>query len=82
MTAKERLHQALNTMTEEEAGAALHTLAKASGDPVAWMLNRAPVDDEPEMDEERRAVAEARADHERGIGPVPLNNVNVEFGIR
>jgi len=48
MTAKERLRQALDTMTEEEAGAALRTLADASGDPVAWMLDHAPIDDEPE----------------------------------
>jgi hypothetical protein len=26
-------------------------------DPVAWMLDHAPLDDEPETDAERRAVA-------------------------
>jgi hypothetical protein len=82
MTAKERLRQALDTMTEEEAGEALRTLAEASGDPVAWMLDHAPIDDEPETNEERQAVAEARADRERGIEPIPLEDVKAEFGIR
>ncbi len=43
------------------------------------MLDHAPLDDEPETDEERRAVAEARADRERGIEPVPLETVIAEF---
>jgi hypothetical protein len=82
MTVKERLRQAVDAMTDEEAAAALRTLAETSGDPVAWMLEHAPVDDEPESDEERRAVAEARADRERGVGPVPLEDVLAEFDAR
>ncbi len=79
MTIKERLHEAVETMTDEEATAALRTLAEASGDPVAWTLDHAPLDDEPETDEERRAVAGARADRERGVMPVPLEDVLAEF---
>lgn len=79
VTVKERLHHAVESMTDEEARAALRTLADASGDPVAWMLDHAPIDDEPETDEERQAVAEARADRERGIKPVPLDDVLAEF---
>jgi hypothetical protein len=79
MTVKERLHNAVEAMTDEEADAALRTLAEASGDPVAWMLDHAPLDDEPETEQERRAVAEARADRERGIKPVPLESVLSEF---
>jgi hypothetical protein len=79
VTVKERLHNAVETMTDDEARAALRTLANASGDPVAWMLDHAPLDDEPETDEERRAVAEAHADRERGIEPVPLESVLAEF---
>jgi len=79
MTIKERLHQAVDTMTDEEAHVALRTLADASGDPVAWMLDHAPTDDEPESDEERDAVADARADRERGIAPVALDDVIVEL---
>jgi len=80
MTIKERLHQAVDTMTDEEASAALRTLAEASGDPVAWTLNHAPLDDEPETDEERHAVADVHADRERGIKPIPLEDLRAEFG--
>lgn len=79
MTVKERLHNAVETMTDEEASSALRTLAEASGDPVAWMLDHAPLDDESETEEERRAVAEARADRERGVEPLPLDRVLAEF---
>lgn len=79
MTVKERLHHAVEAMSDDEAREALRTLADASGDPVAWMLDHAPPDDEPETDEERRAVAEARADRARGIAPVPLEDVLAEF---
>jgi hypothetical protein len=79
MTVKERLHTAVDAMSDEEAQAALRTLAESSGDPVAWMLDHAPLDDEPETEGERRAIAEAHADRERGIQPVPLESVIAEF---
>jgi len=79
VTGKQRLQHAVESMTDEEARVALRTLADASGDPVAWMLDHAPFDDEPETDEERGAVAEARADRERGIYPAPLDDVLAEF---
>lgn len=71
MTAKEHRHLVVDTMTEEEAGTALRTLAEASGDPVAWMLNHAPIDDEPETDH-CASAAPSR----------PLDDVKAEFGIR
>jgi hypothetical protein len=37
-------------MSDEEARVALRTLAQSSGDPVAWMLDHAPLDDEPETE--------------------------------
>ncbi|ADB49282.1 hypothetical protein Cwoe_0849 [Conexibacter woesei DSM 14684] len=43
------------------------------------MLDNAPIDDEPETEEERRAVAEVRADRARGIGPLPLEDALAEF---
>jgi len=46
------------------------------------MLDNAPLDDEPETDDERRAVALARADRARGIEPVPLDEVLREFNPR
>jgi hypothetical protein len=79
VTIKGRLHQAVDTMSDEEARAALRTLAEASGDPVAWTLDHAPLDDESETVEERQAVADARDERARGIQPVPLEDVLAEF---
>lgn len=50
MSVKERLHAAVDAMSEPEAAAALQSLATASGDPVAWMLDHAP-GEAPEADE-------------------------------
>jgi hypothetical protein len=54
-------------------------MPQSQPDPVAEMLDSAPLDDEPETDAERRAVALARADRARGIEPVPLDEVLREF---
>lgn len=66
MTVKERLHDAVETMSDDEARAALRTLADASGDPVAWMLNHAPLDDEPYTGDDRAASEEGWAAYQRG----------------
>jgi len=44
------------------------------------VLDHAPLDDEPESDDERQAVASSRADRERGIKPVPPEDALGEFG--
>jgi hypothetical protein len=45
------------------------------------MLDNAPIDDEPETQEEHHAVAEVHADRARGIEPVPFEDVLAEFGL-
>jgi len=50
MSVKERLRAAVEAMSGPEAAAALQSLATASGDPVAWMLDHAP-SEAPETDE-------------------------------
>lgn len=50
MSVKERLHAAVEAMSEPEAAAVLRSLATKSGDPVAWMLDHAP-SEAPEIDE-------------------------------
>lgn len=73
----------LHASTDEGTAASDGPLAlrgeRSHTDPVAWMADHAPLDDEPETDEERQAVAEARADRERGIKPVPLEDILAEF---
>jgi hypothetical protein len=61
MTVKERLHQLVDGLPEED----LHTAARvlealrATSDPVTRALNNAPPDDEPYTEQEQAAVAEA-----------------------
>jgi hypothetical protein len=43
-------------------------------DPVRWMLDNAPIDDEPETEEERHAIVEVRADRARGVQPIPFED--------
>ncbi len=62
MTVKEALHHIIDGMPEAQAARLLETLE----DPVARSLALAPIDDEPETDEERAAVAEGIAALERG----------------
>lgn len=70
-----------NTDAVERAAATRNTrpMQESSHDPVTWMLDNAPLDDEPETDAERRAVALAHADRARGIEPAPLDDVLREF---
>lgn len=60
MTTREALHRLIDSIppsSYEEARDALEPLA----DPVLAALANAPIDDEPETDEERVAVEEGRA---------------------
>ena len=52
-------------------------------DPVDQALARAPIDDEPETEDERQAVAQAREwfEENRGRG-VPHDQVLEEFGLK
>lgn len=65
MTVKERLHQAIDAMTEAEAAEALRTLG-GPRDPAARFFAEAPLDDEPFTAADVAAVAEADADEAAG----------------
>jgi hypothetical protein len=64
MSVKQRLHAAVDAMSEPEATAALQSLADASGDPVGWMLNHAPSD--APLDDEVEALAQFDIEHAAG----------------
>ncbi|MEO8093163.1 MAG: hypothetical protein ABI726_10695 [bacterium] len=69
MTAKEKLRELVNRMSEREAAAALVRLPHPSGvgdDQVSELLDVAPLDDEPVTPEEEEAAAEAREAYRRG----------------
>ena len=53
--ARQNAHQLIDRLPDAHVG-----LLEAIVDPVSAALRNAPIDDEPETDEERREVAEAR----------------------
>jgi hypothetical protein len=68
MPTRDSSHRLIDELPESELAAAerfLHYL-RAITDPVLWALLDAPLDDEPETDEERRLVQEARDELAQG----------------
>jgi hypothetical protein len=61
MTAKEKLRERIETLSEKEAGETLRLL-DLRGDPVIAAFRDAPPDDESWTDEDEAAAAEGRAD--------------------
>jgi hypothetical protein len=61
MTAKEKLRERIETLSEKEAGETLRLLDLRT-DPVIAAFRDAPADDEPWTDEDEVAAAEGRAD--------------------
>ena len=60
MTAKEKLRQAVDELTEPEAERMLEIIARQrERDPVIAAFEDAPIDDEPTTPEEDRSTAEA-----------------------
>jgi hypothetical protein len=82
MTKRGTLHRLIDELPESELATAetyLHYL-RATADPVLRALLEAPLDDEPETDEERHAVQEAREDLGRGEVRT-LEEVRGELGL-
>ena len=64
MTAEQELRDIVERLDDDEA--ALWLEAVQTNDPVLLAALLAQIDDEPETDEEREAVAEGRADYAAG----------------
>jgi hypothetical protein len=58
MTAKEKLLQRVQTLSEDEAAETLRLLDQRA-DSLTWLLDNAPADDEPSSPEEEALVQEA-----------------------
>ena len=59
MSARDHAHQLIDRMPETQLSA-LVGLLETLVDPVAAALRNAPIDDEPESEDERQAAGEAR----------------------
>lgn len=79
MSVKERLHAAVQAMFEPEAAAALQSLANASGDPVAWMLDHAPP--EAPLDDEVAALARFNLEHAAGMSTITADEFRQSLDI-
>jgi hypothetical protein len=68
MSARDSLHRLIDELPESELAAAERFLnyLRATADPVLRALLEAPLDDESETEEERRAVQEACEELARG----------------
>lgn len=78
---KGELHRLVEALPENRLDAAKRLLATLfADDPVGLALALAPTDDEPETDEERALVAEAKAELERGER-IPAAEIYREFGV-
>jgi len=82
MSARDSLHRLVDELPESELAAAERFLnyLRATTDPVLRALLEAPLDDEPETDEERHAVQEAREELARGEVRT-LEEVRRELGL-
>lgn len=82
MATKEKLHELVEQLPPGEIEAARRYLEylRDLGDPLLRMLMQAPLDDEPEDEEERAAIAEGRAEIAAGR-VVTHDEVKREFGL-
>lgn len=78
MTAKQKLREAVERLSEQEAEETLQFLDARERDPLLAAVLRAPLDDEPSSDEEDRSAREAWAEYERGEA-VPLSEIRDEL---
>ena len=76
MTAKEKLREQVEALSEEQAERMLDLV----GDPVVVAFRDAPLDDEPLTPQEEAAIAEADADFAAGR-TVSLEEVEHKHGI-
>ena len=80
MTVKERLHQVVEELSDEEAEAMLRRVEALRSDPFLRYLDAAPVDDEPVTPEEEAAIAEVEADRAAGVPRIPFDDVKRKHG--
>jgi hypothetical protein len=78
---KHQAHELIERLTPSQVSAVVGLL-EAMLDPVSRAIANAPVDDEPEIDEERRIVAESKDWFERRGGKgIPDEEVLTDFGL-
>lgn len=78
---KEHAHELIERLEPSQVPAAIGML-EALLDPVSRAIANAPIDDEPESEQERQAVAESKAwFKQRGGQGIPHEEVLADFGL-
>ena len=67
VTTKERLHELIDELSEQEADDALRYIAQRREDPMIAAFRDAPEDDEPVTAADEQALAEVQADRAAGV---------------
>jgi hypothetical protein len=77
---KQHAHELIERLPASQVATAVRLLEFMLHDPVAHAIRNAPLDDEPETNEERQAVAEATEwlKHNR---PIPFEEVLADMGL-
>jgi hypothetical protein len=81
VTAKEKLRERVEALSEEEAGVALRLVEQGLDDPVLRALASAPDDDEPWTEADEAALAEVEADRAAGVPTISHEEIKREFDI-
>jgi hypothetical protein len=78
---KEHAHELIDRMAPSQVSAVVGLL-ETMLDPVSRAIANAPIDDEPENEDERRAVAESKAWLAQNPGQaIPHSELLAEFGL-
>jgi len=80
--ARTKLHDLIESLPSDDVPTALRVVEalNSTSDPILMALRDIPFDDEPETEEERAAVAEARRDFEEGR-TIPHDEVMRKYGL-
>jgi hypothetical protein len=81
MTAKERLRNLVEDLSEQEAAAALVLVESRRSDPMLRALAQAPDDDEPSSPDEDGSAREALTAYERGEPASSPDELKRDLGI-
>ncbi|MGH2844249.1 MAG: hypothetical protein ACRDKL_11815 [Solirubrobacteraceae bacterium] len=80
MGTKERLHQLVDELSDQEAHDTLRYLAQRREDSVIAAFRDAPEDDEPLSVEDERALAEVQADRASGVPRISYAEIKRKHG--
>lgn len=79
MTMKERLHDVVDQMSDEEAEATLRRIVAQRADPFLSFLDVAPIDDEPVSSDEQAALAEVGDDRAAGVPRMSFDDIKHKY---